>query len=116
RGYGGGDQVLVVRRVNFLQQILAPQRFLLRRNDGDHVGARAAGARLGDNLPQDDFRAGAPILDLDSVPAPERLDQLIGVFDRESRIKEKRAFLSRPLRQTLLSVFALVRSELLQRL
>src|SRR6266702_5195029 len=115
-GHGGRDQVLVIRRVNFLQQILAPQRFLLRRNDGDHVGAGAAGARFGDDLPQDDLRAGTPDVDLDAVFVLERLDQLIGVFDREGRIEEKRAFLLCPSHQALLPVFALIRGQILQRL
>src|SRR3989442_337246 len=80
RGHGGRDQVFVMRRADFLQQILAPQRFLLRRNDGDHIGAGAAGARFGDDLPQNDFRAGAPDVDPDAVLAPERFDQLIEPF------------------------------------
>src|SRR5258708_28847220 len=69
-----------------------------------------------DDLAQDDFGAGAPEVDLDAVFAPERRDQLIGVFDRERSIKKKRAFLPRPFHQALLPVFALIRGELLQRL
>src|SRR5439155_22277574 len=116
RRHGGGDQVLLIRRVNFLQQILAPQRFLLGRNDRDHIGAGPAGARFGDDLPQNDFRARAPDVDLDPVLGPERVDQLVGVFDREGRIKEERAFLSCTFHQALLPVLAPIRCEVLQRL
>ena len=58
----------------------------------------------------------APDVDLDAVSAPERLDQQVGVFDREGRIKKKRAFLFCAFDQELLPVLALIRGELLQRL
>jgi hypothetical protein len=51
RGHGGTDQVFMIRRVDFLQQILAPQCLRRRRNDGDRIDVEAAGARFGDDLP-----------------------------------------------------------------
>jgi hypothetical protein len=110
------DQVFMMRRVDLLQQILAPQRFRRRRNDGDHVDVKAAGARFADDFPQNDFRTGAPDVDLDAVFAFKRFDQLIGVFDREGCIEKKRAFFLCPFYQALLPVFALIRGKLLQRL
>jgi len=78
-GHGGMDQVSMMRRVNFLQRILAPQRFRRRRNDGDHIDVRASGARFGDDFPQDDFRTGTPDVDLDIGP-------IRAVMPRERRV------------------------------